>query len=65
MPSSVIAHFQYDAKTHVLEVRFLSGKIYAYKEVPEKVYKTMCSATSKGRFLNFVIKPNYAYEELN
>jgi hypothetical protein len=48
-----------------LEVNFISGKVYAYKNVPEKVYRTMRSATSKGRFLNFVIKPNYEYEELN
>ena len=65
MPSSVIDHFNYNAETQVLEVTFLSGKVYAYKDVPEKVYKTMCRATSKGRFLNFVIKPKYEYEEIS
>ncbi|TDO21941.1 KTSC domain-containing protein [Pedobacter duraquae] len=65
MPSSVIDHFSYDAETLILEVTFLSGKVYAYKDVPEKIYQTMRRTTSKGRYLNFVIKPNYAYEELN
>ena len=65
MPSSVIDHFSYDAESQILKVTFLSGKIYAYKDVPEKIYQTMRRTTSKGRYLNFVIKPNFEYEELD
>jgi len=32
--------------------------------VPEKVYKEMRTASSKGEFLNKRIKPNYEFEKI-
>jgi hypothetical protein len=44
----------------VLEVRFARDKeVFKYYDVPEKIYKDFLSASSKGDFLNSVIKPNY------
>ena len=64
MPSSVVAAIRYDANTHTLRVIYVSGSIYDYKQVPEKIYKDMRDASSKGEFLNKHIKPNYEFEKI-
>jgi hypothetical protein len=65
MPSSVISSYTYNEEKRILTVTFLSGKIYAYKNVPKQVYVKMRGYTSKGRFLNAFIKGFYDFEELN
>jgi len=65
MPSSVISSYTYDEEQRILTITFLSGKIYAYKNVPKQVYVNMRGYTSKGRFLNLFIKGLYEFEELN
>jgi hypothetical protein len=64
MPSSVVAAIRYDTGTSTLRVIYVSGSVYDYKEVPEKVYKDMRTAFSKGEFLNKHIKPNYEFEKI-
>lgn len=64
MPSSVVAAIKYDANTSTLRVIYISGSVYDYKDVPEKVYKEMKEAFSKGEFLNKHIKPNYEFEKI-
>ena len=64
MPSSVVAAIRYDANKNTLRVIYVSGSVYDYKEVPEKVYKEMKEAFSKGEFLNKYIKPNYEFEKI-
>ena len=64
MPSSVVAAIKYDAKTSKLRVVYVSGSVYDYKKVPEKVYNEMRNAASKGEFLNKHIKPRYEYEKI-
>ena len=64
MPSSVVAAMKYDAKASKLRVIYTSGNIYDYKEVSEKVYNEMKKASSKGKFLNKQIKPNYDFEKI-
>lgn len=39
--------------------------VYDYKKVPEKVYKKMKAATSKGTFLNHYIKGKYDYKKVS
>lgn len=65
MPSSVVASIQYDPATAILRVIFVSGSVYDYKKVPEKVYKEMKAATSKGIFLNKYIKGSYPFRKIN
>lgn len=62
MPSTVISSIEYDPEQEVLTIVFRSGKIYYYKNVPQKVYIELRSSRSKGRFLNQSIKGNYQYE---
>jgi len=64
MPSSVVAAIRYDADTNILRVIYVSGSVYDYKDVPEKVYIEMKKAFSKGEFLNKHIKPNYEFEKI-
>jgi hypothetical protein len=65
MPSTVIDTFHYEKETKSLIVVFVSGAVYSYKNVPEKVYQQMKNAFSKGVFLNTKIKDNYDFEKLN
>jgi len=64
MPSSVVAHFEYNTGTHTLTVRYISGKVYDYLHVPEKVYKEMRATISKGTYLNRRIKGKYPFVEV-
>jgi hypothetical protein len=61
MPSSVVRHFTYHAATSTLRVIFVSGEVYEYKNVPEKIHTGLKQAASKGTYLNRFIKPYYAY----
>ena len=65
MPSTVVANFTYDAAKSILNVVYVSGKVYAYKNVPEHVYQAMKEAFSKGTFLNENIKGKYPFKKLN
>lgn len=64
MPSSVVAGMEYDTGQHRLRITYISGSVYDYKEVPERVYKQMCTANSKGTFLNRRIKGRYDFEQV-
>jgi len=64
MPSSVIAQMEYNRKTRVLRIVFVSGKTYDYLEVPETVFWQIRSAPSKGVFFNQEIKPYYAFRKI-
>ena len=61
MPSAAIEWAQW--KNNILSVKYRGGDAYDYFGVPESVYRDYKEATSKGRFINFVVKPNYAYEK--
>ena len=63
MPSSVVAAIRYDITTSTLRIVYVSGSVYDYKDVPEKVYNEMKKSSSKGEFLNKEIKPNYEVEK--
>jgi len=64
MPSSVVAAIRYDANANTLRVIYVSGGVYDYKDVPEKIYSEMKAASSKGEFLNKQIKPKYKFEKI-
>ena len=64
MPSTVIKHFSYDPVAAILTVTFLSGDVYAYKNVPEKIYKSLKTAGSKGRYFNKFIRDTFVFEHL-
>ena len=65
MPSSVIASMNYDRSEQKLRVVFVSGLVYDYEKVPEKVYQAMRSSGSKGKFLNTEIKGHYRFKKVS
>lgn len=62
MPSSVIRSFHYDPSAHTLDVHFVSGRRYAYLDVPERLFAAMSRAASKGGFFNRRIRDRYRFE---
>lgn len=64
MPSAVIASYNYDVPSETLEIRYHSGKVYHYLNVPEKVFKEMRSTMVKGIWFNRHIKGKYSFKEV-
>ncbi len=64
MPSSVVAAINYYTETSTLRIRYVSGAIYDYKDVPKEVYVAMKASASKGTFLRLEIKDKYAFERI-
>ena len=64
MPSAVIAAYAYDATTETLMIRYHSGKVYNYLNVPGKVFLEMRSTMVKGIWFNRHIKGKYPFEEV-
>ena len=61
MPSSVIRRFAYDAAAARLDVTFVSGRVYAYHDVPAEAAAALRAAFSKGEYFNAAIKDRYRF----
>jgi len=59
--SSNVSSVGYDPGSKTLEVEYNNGEVYQYDGVPQDRYEELMAATSKGRFLNAVIKPYYGF----
>jgi len=64
MPSSLVSHFNYNIEDQSLIVYYVSGIVYKYKGVSEKISKEMKASISKGQHLNYKIKPNFEFKKL-
>ncbi|GAO43830.1 KTSC domain-containing protein [Flavihumibacter petaseus] len=64
MPSTVIAHIDYSPADHTLTIRFVSGMVYQYLDVPEPVYQAFLQFREKGVYLNKFIKGKYRFKKL-
>jgi hypothetical protein len=51
--------------SRVLEIRFESGRIYQYYDVPQEIFDEMVAAQSKGKYFNSHIRGRYPYREIN
>ena len=60
--SSVIASAAYDDDRMVLEIKFRTGRVYHYRDVPRTVYDELLSSESAGKYFNNVIRPRYDSE---
>lgn len=61
--SEGIAAIGYDSVRHRLRVQYRgSRRLYDYLNVPPQEYRALQEAESKGRYVNFRIKPRYKYE---
>ncbi|MFN0120480.1 MAG: KTSC domain-containing protein [Blastocatellia bacterium] len=61
--SSMIHAVGYDARTRTMEVVFNSGRTYCYGEVPQKVYKGLLAAGSKGRYMLDAVIDVFPYHQ--
>jgi hypothetical protein len=57
--SSAIAEIGYSKRRHWLEIKFTSGSIYRYVDVPASVYRDLMAAESKTGYYGRYIKNNY------
>jgi lysyl-tRNA synthetase class 2 len=64
MPSSVIRAFDYDRAESRLDILFVTGRRYAYHDVPAEVYDGLRQASSKGEYFNANIRDRYHYSRL-
>ena len=60
--SSNIASIGYD--NEILEVKFLNGSVYEYKNVTSVVYEELMNAASHGSYFNREIRMTYPYEKI-
>src|SRR5690606_36970533 len=64
MPSTAIDRIAYRPAETALDVEFVSGRIYRYFGVPERVARGLAEARSKGGYFNRAIRDRYRYERL-
>ena len=64
MPSSVIRAFDYDAAAQRLAVTFVTGRRYAYRDVPPAIVAALRAAPSAGSYFNQHIRDSFAFERL-
>lgn len=64
MPSTVISAMKYDVETAILQITFVTGLVYHYKNVPETVYNELRSSKTKGIYFNRHIKDNFEFERV-
>lgn len=62
--SSVLKSAGYSGTGKILELEFATGHVYQYLDVPEKRYKGLLQAASKGKYYNRYIKNEYAFRQL-
>jgi len=65
MPSLVIRRFMYVPESRQLTVEFVSGRRYAYSEVPAEDVDAFRSAFSKGSHFNRHIRDRFSCRELS
>ena len=64
MPSTVIRDVLYNVATRQLVVTFVTGRVYAYADVPPEVHNAFRNSGSKGRFFNQEIREHYDCREI-
>lgn len=64
MPSSVIRLYSYDEAARRLRVRFVSGAVYDYDEVPPDVVEALAAAASKGHFFGANIRDRFPFRRV-
>lgn len=63
--SSVFWAVAYDEGEHSLYLKFRSGEVYRYFDVPVQRYEALLAADSKGRYFRDNILGRFAYERMH
>jgi hypothetical protein len=62
--SSAVASIGYDPRAKALDIEYAGGAVYRYYPVPDRVYRQLLQADSKGRFVNFRIRDAYPFRRI-
>jgi hypothetical protein len=62
--SSAVAAIGYDEQAQEAYVRFVGGATYAYSRVSPTLWEFFRTASSKGRFVNLILKPRHPYRQV-
>jgi hypothetical protein len=55
----------YNADTQTLTVKFkVSGQTYEYLNVPQRLYESLMTAESKGKYINNNIRSQFTYRRV-
>ena len=57
--SSAIASIGYSKRLHALEIEFVNGAVYRYRDVPIALYRKLVAVESKARFYDQNIRGRY------
>jgi hypothetical protein len=57
--SSTVASVGYEEDSMTLEVEFVKGTVYQYPNVPREIYEELMGASSKGNYINTVLKARF------
>jgi serine phosphatase RsbU (regulator of sigma subunit) len=63
--SSCVGAAGYEPDEQTLRVRFVGGDAYDYLHVPAQVFQSLLDASSKGRFVNWQVKPYFRYRRVS
>ncbi len=64
MASSILDAVAYDPTGRCLLLRFRTGAIFEYGNVPSVVYEELLAAPSKGRYFSEYVRPDYPYRRV-
>ena len=54
-----IIKIKYDAKNKTLKIKYNSGKIFLFREVPYVIYKSLININTRNLYLETHIKNNF------
>ena len=63
--SSLITAAGYDAEARELHVRFASGQVGVYDDVPPEIHAAFLKAPSKGKYLHKHLKGTYQFRRVS
>ena len=64
VPSKTVLKQGYDSSNRIMYILFNHTGVYAYHDVPDKVYAKFLKAESAGKFIHKEIIPNHLAEKV-
>jgi hypothetical protein len=64
MPSTAIRRLAFRPASNALDIEFVTGRVYRYFEVPERVALGFGRVRSKGGYFNRHLRDCYRFERL-
>jgi hypothetical protein len=62
--SSTISEIGYNAQHSIMTIKFKTGAVYEYLEVPQEIYDFVMNSESVGKAVNANVKGIYEYRQI-